>query len=73
MFGDLDDHVTSTQMKAIFNSQNEQDQDVSTELEEINIAIAQANRLGQKINDDMKSRQAALQQIQQARNQTNLN
>ena len=57
MFGDLDDHVTSTQMKAIFNSQNEQDQDVSTELEEINIAIAQANRLGQKINDDMKNRQ----------------
>ena len=73
MFDDLDTHVTSTQLKSIFNGPNKQDQDVSTELEEINISIAQANRLGEEINDELKNRQAALQQIQHARNQTHVN
>ena len=47
VFGDFDNQVTSTQMRAIFNGSTEHYQDVSIELEEIKIAVAQESRLGQ--------------------------
>ena len=72
VFDEIDNHVTTSQMKLIFNGNNKRINldDVANELESVNQEIARASRLGDVVSDELRQKQVTLQQIQRSRNTT---
>ena len=68
VFEDIDAQLASSQLQDIFaGNQPSIELDVSEQLEQVNRAIAQANRQGQAIPKELKAQQTSLQEIQQKR------